>query len=324
MPCLLAGLRSETVGIDVRVYAVSLFNHAKHYNNLYAFLKTTDIELFYAILVYITSKFTDNIGLLLFLSQLLTILPLYCVVLLNKQIKSKAFAMSIYFFLIYNLSFSIMRQCIAGAIVLFAYYLLEEKKYMYSLAFVLIAFLFHNSALGIVIVYMIINFLYKRNVKLLLFPAIIIFIAFFKEIFDVLVYNLHIIPVEYYVRTYSKINSNDISGADFIIRGLFTFTPIVIIVMSRFKNDYLKKYSFSSVVGYFLSLSAMISQYLIRLSYYFYFISIIFISSLATYISAKGNGKYLYYIIMLILLFAYWYIIYIAYGWHGTANYTFA
>ena len=184
LPCLLASLRSENVGIDVRVYAVTLFKHAKQYNNLYDFLKTTDIELFYAILVYVTSKFTDNIALLLFLSQLLTILPLYCVVLLNKQIKSKAFAMSIYFFLIYNLSFSIMRQCIAGAIVIFAYYLLEKKKYIYSLALAFCALLFHNSALEIVVIYVIIDFLYKKNVNLLLllFPLVIIFIAFLRKL----------------------------------------------------------------------------------------------------------------------------------------------
>ena len=135
---------------------------------------------------------------------------------------------------------------------------------------------------------------------------------------------MHIVPEEYYIRFYSKINSKGISTIEFMIRGLFTFIPIVIIIATRFKSDYLNKYSFLSAMGYFLSLSAIISQYLIRFSYYFNFVLIIFISSLATCISAKCNGKYLYYIIMFILLLSYWYIIYIGYGWHGTANYTFA
>lgn len=177
IPCYIAGCRALTIGTDVEVYASPMFDIAKGSDSFENFLNTTwymvyvkksisDIELGYNIIVYIAAKVFGSVQVLLFLTEVLVIVPVYiALVKMRKQLPMWVGVLTFYL-MYYNLSLNIMRQSIGMAFILLAFsYLFNESKKGFVICF-LIAFLFHKtSLLGIVVLFIYLYMVKERSLK---------------------------------------------------------------------------------------------------------------------------------------------------------------
>ena len=120
--CFIAGFRDDNIGRDIQSYVKNYFEafHNTHsYSQALTLVQYTQLEPLYVLLLFITSRFTGDLWLILFSLQLLTICPVYLAVLKwNKELHiSIGFAMAIYILVFYNNSFNIMRQSVAAALI---------------------------------------------------------------------------------------------------------------------------------------------------------------------------------------------------------------
>lgn len=167
-PCILAGLRADTVGTDVKVYVEPMYNAAKESHTFSAYMNqrwfviwrymyVKDFEIGFSLVVFFIQKLGGSFAMVLFVIQLLIIGPIYLGLKKLNNPYPICFGMFVFYCLFYNTSLNMMRQWIAMAILFMAFpYLVSEEKKKYCIL-VLMACLFHNSAimgLAILAVYM--------------------------------------------------------------------------------------------------------------------------------------------------------------------------
>lgn len=177
---LFLGLRAPSVGEDT-LHFVNIFNLSKTFSwgeilsgiteTVYATQWGVDrkIENGYMLLNKVVSVFTTNEQWMIFIVAALT-----CGLFgrfIYKNTKHVFFATQIFICeSLYMNSFNLMRQMLALAIALTSYELLKEEKYKKSLAIFVIAFLFHKSA--IVLLVLIPLFWIKKEQRALKYVAI--------------------------------------------------------------------------------------------------------------------------------------------------------
>lgn len=168
IPCILAGLRADTVGTDVKVYVEPLYNAAKESHTFSAYMEqrwfviwrymyVKDFEIGFSLLVFFIQKIGGSFATVLFVIQMLIIGPIFFGLKKMHKPYPIFFGMFVFYCLFYNTSLNMMRQWIAMAILFMAFpYLVSEEKKKYCIL-VLVACLFHNSAImgfAILAVYM--------------------------------------------------------------------------------------------------------------------------------------------------------------------------
>lgn len=161
IPCLIAGLRDQTIGTDVLVYvkpmtgaaisAESLQEYFEGYwfsgwRNLYV----KDYEICFSMLVYVVARLTRNLGAVLFAIQAVMIVPIYVALARDRKNTPVWLGMLMYYLLFYNATLNAMRQWAAMAILLLAFRMLLERKWAWTVAFCFMAVLFHNTAVLII------------------------------------------------------------------------------------------------------------------------------------------------------------------------------
>ena len=168
LPCILAGLRADIVGTDVKVYAEPLYNVAKEshtfseYMNqrwfvIWRYKYVKDFEIGFSLVVLLIQKLGGSFAMVLFVIQVLIIGPIYLGLKKLQKPYPICFGMFVFYCLFYNTSLNMMRQWIAMAILFMAFPCLvsdEKKKYC---ILVLVSCLFHTSAImgfAILLVYM--------------------------------------------------------------------------------------------------------------------------------------------------------------------------
>lgn len=166
IPCLLAGLRAETVGTDVLVYvkpltkAAILSEDLRQYFQSYWFdvwhnVYTKDYEIGFSLLVFGIAKLTKNLNIVLFVIQALTVVPVFVALARNRKTMPVWLGMLVYYLLFFNSTLNMMRQWIAMAFLLLSMQMLLEKRPGLTILFAVIGFLFHYTALLVVPVYLV-------------------------------------------------------------------------------------------------------------------------------------------------------------------------
>lgn len=162
IPCALAGLRANSIGTDVSGYAEPLFNLARSsetfedfydsgWFRVWRYQEVSGFEIGYVALVWISSKLFGSLQGLLFLSQLLTLLPIF-ITLLRRSRHYLFFGILVYLLLYFNMSLNMMRQWIAMAYVfmgLVSVYRVGSglRGNIKCIIPILVGVLFHTSAL---------------------------------------------------------------------------------------------------------------------------------------------------------------------------------
>lgn len=174
---LLAGLRASTVGTDTTSYALPLYQLASHSDSFAGFYSSSwyrvwrysevsSFEIGYLILVWLSSRL-GSFQILLSLTSLLTIAPIYAALALKRDRVSLTVSMMLFMLVNFNTTLNGMRQWIAIAFVLLAVFALyrddmpvfRQWKVILSL---FVAFLFHTSAI-IGILLLIIRLLLRKG-----------------------------------------------------------------------------------------------------------------------------------------------------------------
>lgn len=171
---ILMGLRSLYVSGDTYSYVVDFENYDLRRTTMQT-LFINNSEPFFTLFTYLIRLFSDNYVIYLIFSSVPIIVGL-CLVTHNSS--DDTFLSVVIFTAIGILTFCMagLRQAMALGFCLIAYYFAEKKKILPYILFCLIAFLFHNSSIVFIFVY-----LFKK-VKVTYFQWILVVFGLFVGI----------------------------------------------------------------------------------------------------------------------------------------------
>lgn len=327
IPCIIAGCRNLTVGTDVSVYVNYQFNKALKAEKMFLFLNENGDKL-YALLTYFIAKTFGNIHVLLFVIQLINIIPIY--ILIKDENVSLPMAFFIYLSFIYLKSFNLVRQFLAISFTILAFVSLKNNKYFLTVCWMIIAYFFHSSSIIMLLVF----YLYKISGKDSKDT-----ISFFTVLMYCLIISFVFFPVFIrFVRTipmFSNITTlmNSSYENNFIrIDKIDTFFRIFWILLIGYLN---KKYLLSKKIDnysfyyrlmiidlIFYSYNIFIS-YAERISFYFGPIAYILLIPQLIKVLKKDNKNYfIFNCFIFVVFFAYFYLKYIYQNAGGVNPYT--
>lgn len=325
IPAIFAGLRASSIGTDVEWYIIPNLAIAKNQSYV-QFMSSLDTPeyLFYTI-IYVSNFFSNPIFAALFLIEFLIISPIYISAFLNKKSIHPCFILFAFFMLIYNFSFSLMRQFLAASFILLGFSLFYYRRKKVAPFLLLISsILFHTSSLfiiGIVIIF----YLFRNKTLFLIFIScfMLLCIASMGKIL-LLLSNFSDLFYRYYI---SYINREDESS--FFTIEIIIFILIFLIYKFAFSDAKLREsrvflYFSLFTFGVFLSLGSIFSSYVIRFSYYFRFFGIYALSASFNNINISVEKRLLCRISIIILLVIYWFYFIPYKNFYDTFPYQFA
>ncbi len=179
---VILAFRAPTVGRDLLKY--------KYYFDKYGALPIKELwkiepEMLYKPLNWLISKLTGNYQWLLVVTSFITVLPIayvYCRDRHYSMIRIAVFVNMSTFVML----FSGLRQSIAMAIGMLAYQAVCDKKPIRFCLLVALAFLFHQSALVLFIMYPVFHFELKKKHLWVIVPCMLLIFIFNRQIFSIL------------------------------------------------------------------------------------------------------------------------------------------
>ena len=145
IPCLFAAFRGEKVGTDVLQYAKPYYLGALNSSSLQSFLIQGSAETGYEVFMFFVTKIFKNFTAILFFTEALIIGPIYIVSIKNRKNCPMWVTVLVYYMIFYIASFNFMRQSIAAALLLLAYFELVEKKWIKFIILISLAQSFHTT-----------------------------------------------------------------------------------------------------------------------------------------------------------------------------------
>lgn len=153
IPSIMGGLRTINVGFDTHFYAFPHFERACNAPDFMTFLFSDgrmSKEILWAALTYFPAKITGSFNFNLFCYQFVTLACVYAALYKHRKIISVPFAWLMYFFVIYLMTYNIMRQSIAAGVIFLGLDHLENRRYGKFLIYVAIGAMFHVSAVIVI------------------------------------------------------------------------------------------------------------------------------------------------------------------------------
>lgn len=346
LPCILAGMRADTIGTDVKVYVEPIYNAAKQSSSFSSYMNESwfygwrykyvhDFEIGFIALVYLIEKLGGSIGTVLFFIHTLIVAPIYLgLKRINRQYPI-CLGMFIFYMLFYNASLNMMRQWIAMAILFYGLsYLFANEKKKYFIV-VIAACLFHTSALMGVVIYALYIYSQKQReyikilnfrldgsfapIKLFVYGCIVLLSL------NVIAVLLRAIGLAKYAGYIQGNGSIYLMPNQIILR-----LPIIILLVIRWKrmiaeDEFTPFYGSMIVLDLLASQLISINVYAFRIASFFSEYNMLSYSALVY----AGNRKYranryitLLYVLAYIIY--YWIYYYVITGNHATFPYVFA
>lgn len=324
---LLAGFRDIGVGTDTVTYSEEYFSAARYVRKLSDISNANEFyDKGYLTLNWIGRFFSDRIWIVFFLTELIiTGFTFGAVYRMRKffHVDLVIFT-ALFLFFEYNYTYNAMRQLCAVSITLFAFSYLLERKWLHYIGWIIIAVTFHSSAaisLSIPFMYMISELKNKRLRKYLT----IFFVA--SMILSVYSYYQLLIMLgalgafkESYVNTYGENGSFEGSRVSFSL--MIIFVLIYCVIIKSYKNKLLKDsdillhFLIHTVYAIILFLS-LYSIYLYRLGWYFFPISMFYVS-----VELSKKKTQMYRLVTIFIFAFYWVFNYYIKGNSETIPYT--
>lgn len=244
-------------------------------------------------------------------SAMLLLIFIYKAILDNKNIINIGFALFIFMTLFYFSSYNTVRQSIAIGIVFYSYKYISERKLWKFIIFILLASLFHVTALFILPMYFILN---SKSHKLKYFKVgifIIIILIIFKN------YSLFLQKIT----TVELFNSYATYQLDTQIRigtgigQILIRIPLILPILLLRKKiiNYNKPYEIlidMIMIEPFLAIFSYVSTYVDRMSLYFSIVYILILPTIPKVINKKLKSASVIYIIICCLAYWFWHYIY--------------
>lgn len=348
-PIIIAGLRDSTVGSDMELYIVPIFNGiASNGQNLAEFIDSyPDIEFGYLLLNYVVAQVTDLSFVLLICIHILIIIPLYVTAMKWRDNLSPVLFMFIFYMIFFQESLSIVRQSIALSFSMLALTLFLKpqiiqidtgenidtgvRRYVYSGVYLVIAFLFHQTtviALSFPIVFFIVDRFSMRQAYAFYIGVALAIVAFFLNLDALLIW---LIDSGYIDLKFIKYTSADdtftpvLGAANFVVKVL-TIAYLVYIMIIYKADSLIKFFLVVAVLDMLFSLCALIMQPLDRISLYFRLVSCISLPYLIfnyPVFFTDEDSPYTRPVegIVCVILFVYWFYVYMLGNYDDTADY---
>lgn len=343
LPCILAGMRADTIGTDVKVYVEPLYNAAKQSTSFFSYLDQRwyviwrymyvgEFEIGFTTLIYIIGKLGGSLATVLFFIQVLIVAPIYLGLKKMKNRYPVCFGMLVFYLLFYNTSLNMMRQWIAMSILFYGLsYLFDNKKKNYLIT-ILLACLFHTSALMGVAIYFLFIYSQKQRsyikiAKLKLDPSLVPIKVFVYGCIallsiNVIVILIRMIGLEKYTGYIQGNGSIYVLPNQIILR-----LPIIILFAIRWRRM-LKEEKYTPFYGSMIVLDLLASQlisinpYAFRIASFFSEYNMLSYSALVY----AGNRKYrtnrnITLLYLLAYMAYYWLYYYVIMGTHATFPY---
>lgn len=323
IPCILAGVRKEIIGTDLQVYVKPMFQLVMNSKNFQEFLNgtwinnntggiwfTTDVEIGFSLLLYLITKIFRNFQVLLFLFQVIIVSLIYKGLRAFKN-QDLYLNMLTYYFLCYVITFNIIRQCLAIAIIFYALKFLLKRKYRYYILLNILALFFHKSAIiGLVILLLysisdnnriklfFLKIRIKNKIKIIILISILALILFQLEFITNILQSLGLEKYKSYLKgEYSFLPKQ------FLLR--IPFVWLIFIEYKKNKESRIHLFALLlNIIDLFLSQLGSVTPNSWRIAQYFSIYNIIF------YPMVCNSGKYkilkkLFLISYLIFYFSY-------------------
>ena len=341
LPCLLAAFRSVSVGTDTKGYVSGLFEMAgqtdsigEYYDKARVWYGISDIA--YTTLNFVTAHLFGSFNVFLFIVELLIILPIFFVLKkYGKTDRTVLLGLGLFFLLEYNVSFNMVRQCLALSFVILMVGLLYEKKYWQAVLSALVAFGFHStSAIAFLMIPIFIMFrkIGKKGKKLLLICLCVLLIVFVFSFRNIVVF-LYETGIYEHGMTFLEVYSMPDYNFSFIDTTTYLFVLVIYWILCRYDDRSDEKY-----FEIFLGLGSIILlsmgwsiKYMERISFYLFYPFLLYvIPRVATIGIKKARTKkaLLYenrFIVILVGYFIiYWFVSFGVMNLHQTIPYEFA
>ncbi|MCI8428335.1 MAG: EpsG family protein [Lachnospira sp.] len=331
IPSILAGLRDYSIGNDVLLYGNKWFERSCMYNSLFDFLEKAQeysVDLGYATVNWCVSRFTDNPHFFYFVYELLQLSLLYFALKPFKDKISLPYAYLIYFFCYYNDSLNILRQIMAIIFVLFAYKYVVSRKLIKFILVILLAFSFHSSSIVGLALYPLSWAIENKQVKSIAKVGIIgvslVLVVGYEQVFS-FISNLGILSAT----KYSHYMTDTEVGGRFVRLTYWGILLVFMWVRRKRCESSIENYrtlEIYMIISAIMSLITFLgSTWIVRIAYYFDIYQVLFIPYLAERMGIKfGNVKKSSgYVILFVLVFAYWLITFVIRNGAATYPYMF-
>ena len=319
LPCIMAGLRDVSVGTDTSGIYYRYFSFAKSQKNFVDFLNFiknyyVKSDSFFEFVVYIVAHLNLSYNFLLFIIEVLIIFPIYFALKnISKNNNEIILGLLYFYLLLYNLSLNMLRQSVAIAFVLLAFSIFITKKdkkgKILTILCLLIAIGNHSTAfLGILMILLYsfynnskISIKSKRIISVILVILSLFILMFYKKIFIIFA-NLNITKTPlFYLEKYSQL--------DFDYTGTLINIGIILFLIFN-KNKFNEKLNMQfgitiSLINLILSQMGVFILYFHRVSYYLFYILILYVSQL----KIKGKKEKIYVFLITLLFVCDWTIV---------------
>lgn len=336
IPCLIAGLRDRTIGTDVQVYTERLYSASTNSSSIekyqesgwnvgWRIKRVSEYEIGFSTLIFIVTKMTHSLAAVLFIVQLLTIVPIYFGLKnLYDDEKKICVGMLVYLLMFFCTSLNLMRQMIGVAICFYGISLILRKKRNYRAAIIMVfvASLFHKTsiaALAPIAIHKILNSKIRRikigNKTVSVMPIIL---ALVLIIGGVVMFSPGVAMMLLEGGGYGRYSGYIGDSIGFSVKQLIVRIPLIIFLVVGFKKNRTDVrsgyfYIIMAIIDALLANAATVSIYGSRLSMIF---QIFYVASVPFAINksqiAKTGGLRLTCIILYFML--YWYITFVIYN----------
>ena len=247
-------------------------------------LQKISIEQGYAFLNKICSVITQNYQLVVFITAIISIVPI--AIMYIRESESSCLTVALFLTVgIFSIYFSALRQVLAMAFIVPAYYFTKNKRPILFVLMVLVAMLFHQSAFIMLLFYPVYHSKITTKKFLFIIPVVLIAYIFNSRIFSFLVSLMG----ERYEERYGEIET---TGAItmIILFALFVLYSYFIVDESKLDEDSTGLRNIL-IICLILQLFAPVNSVAMRMNYYFLILVPIIIPKMAN--RAKDNYKQL-------------------------------
>lgn len=318
IPALFAGIRYG-IGTDYFVTYKPYFDYLAGQGSL-QLMNRESLDIGYKFINLIVIKLGGNFQVVLFISSILTLFIFRKAILIYRNQINIGVASFVFMLMYYQPSFNIMRQIMAASIVLYAFHYIELQKPIKFVAWVIIATLFHKTAIIILPFYIFMNLLSNRKWKILFFVfyAITIYIVFN---FDKLTPLAYLIDSNGYYANYLKRVSSFNISIGFLIRTVPYIVSVVLMWEKIRGNRTLYLYLNSFLLGSIMRIIVYMTQFdADRVAVYFLMSQVIFIPYLFKY-RKQGWKNYIGAMLLMGTTIILWYFDFIYMGRNETVPY---
>lgn len=304
LPSALAGIRDSGIGYDTEVYGNYNFEWLSSYSNMtvHDFFKLIIDDVFgsewlYMLWIFLSIKYTGDIYWYYFFLNFFVCLFTYLAIYNYRMKASMPFMMFVFLFSFYNISLSAMRQSMALALALFSYHYFETRNWKVLIPLLFLVYLFHNSCMFFIVVLLFIWLQQENYLSPKRFKWLILFIPLSFTLFDPILNFL--VSYGIFPQKFADLYSSDVSKKGFMAANtLLSVALYFILNVGMIKlsfNEKLKAQIFlnNQILYVAFLLSMIVSIWSFRISYYFYYMNILFIPAYLKilYVNKVSNAK---------------------------------